>query len=104
MGNPYQGDVTLCVDGQELPMRLTLGALAELEEALGDDNLMALIERFEGGAFKARDIVALLAAGLRGSGWSGDAGDLLSAQIEGGPLGAARVAGQLLSRAFAIAQ
>ncbi|QEE35886.1 gene transfer agent family protein [Octadecabacter sp. SW4] len=101
MANPYAGEVVLHVDGVAQTCKLTLGALAELEAALGADTLVALVERFEGGAFSSRDVMALLVAGLRGGGWRGDAGDLLSAEIAGGPVGAAKVAAQLLARAFA---
>ncbi len=104
MGNPYRGDVELVVNGQALPMRLTLGALAELEAGLESDTLMTLIERFEDGGFSALDIVALLVAGLRGAGWQGTKTDLLAAQIEGGPIVAARRAGQLLMSAFSMAE
>lgn len=76
MGNPYRGDVALVVDGVTLPMRLTLGALAELEAGLQSDSLMALIERFEAGNFRTLDIVALLVAGLRAAGWVGCQADL----------------------------
>jgi hypothetical protein len=44
--------------------------------------------------------MALLVAGLRGGGWRGTAADLLSADLAGGPVGAARVAAELLARAF----
>ncbi len=66
-------------------MQLTLGALAELEAGMGADSLVALVERFEGGAFSTRDVLALIVAGLRGGGWRGDRRDLLTAEIEGGP-------------------
>jgi hypothetical protein len=38
--------------------------------------------------------------GLRGGGWGGAAKDLLSAEIAGGPMAAARAAAELLARAF----
>ncbi len=101
MTNPWRGEVRLRINGKAHVCRLTLGALAEMEAALGTDTLVALAERFENRAFSARDVMALLVAGLRGGGWTGDAADLLSAEIEGGPLEAARVAGELLARAFA---
>lgn len=101
MANPYAGEVVLHVDGVARTCKLTLGALAELEAALGADTLVALVERFEGGAFSSRDVMALLVAGLRGGGWRGDAADLLSAEIADGPVGAAKVAAELLARAFA---
>lgn len=102
MANPWQGEVALVIDGERRVARLTLGALAELETALEADTLVGLIERFESGAFSTRDVMALVVAGLRGGGWRGTAENLLSAEIEGGALEAARVAGQLLARAFAL--
>jgi hypothetical protein len=45
-------------------------------------------------------VLALIVAGLRGGGWRGTAANLLAAEIEGGPLAAARVAAELLARAF----
>ena len=102
MGNPYHGEVALVLNGERVVMRLTLGALAELEATLGEDALVALVERFEGGSFSSRDVMALIVAGLRGGGWRGRAEDLLSAEIEGGPMAAARAAAELLARAFAV--
>ncbi|WP_135505095.1 gene transfer agent family protein [Roseovarius aestuariivivens] len=103
MANPFAGEVALCIDGEPRVLKLTLGALAELEVSLGDDTLVALVERFERGAFSSRDVLALIVAGLRGGGWAGTAADLLHAEIEGGPLGAARAAAALLARAFTLA-
>ena len=101
MTNPWRGEVDLTINGETHVCRLTLGALAELEASLGTDTLVALVERFEVEAFSARDVMALLLAGLRGGGWTGSAVDLVSADIAGGPLAAARKAAQLLSHAFA---
>ena len=55
------GDVryTLC---------LTLGALAELEAAFGAKSLAELGERFSAGGLTSRDLIALVAVGLRGGG------------------------------------
>ncbi|WP_172295820.1 gene transfer agent family protein [Pseudoruegeria sp. HB172150] len=102
MANPWAGEVALVVDGKRHVLKLTLGALAELEATLLADTLVGMIERFEAGRFSTRDVLALVVAGLRGGGWRGAAADLLSAEIEGGPVEAARVAGQLLARAFAL--
>lgn len=103
MANPWAGEVAIEVDGVERPMRLTLGALAELEAGLGEESLVALIGRFEEGRFSARDVLALLVAGLRGGGWEGcSAAALAGAGIAGGPLGAARAAAELLARSFAL--
>ena len=102
MANPWAGEVALVIDGERHVLKLTLGALAELEAGLKAGTLVELIERFEGGQVSTRDVLALIVAGLRGGGWRGAAGDLISADIEGGVVGAARAAGALLARAFTV--
>ncbi|MBN8294185.1 gene transfer agent family protein [Rhodobacter sp. NTK016B] len=102
MANPLSGEVSLVLDGERYALKLTLGALAELEEALGADTLVALVERFESGRFRTRDVMALLLAGMHGGGHPVRADTLLAAEIDGGALEAARVAGLLLARAFAL--
>ena len=102
MANPYAGEVALVIGGEARVMRLTLGALAEMEAALGADSLVALVARFENGRFSSRDVLAVIVAGLRGGGWQGREADLLTADIEGGPVEAAKAAAQLLARAFAL--
>jgi len=102
MGNPWAGEVELTLNGEPFVCKLTLGALAELEASLESDSLVALVERFESRQFSTRDVLALVVAGLRGGGWKGVAADLLDVEIGGGPLEAARVAAQLLARAFAL--
>ncbi len=101
MANPFAGEVALVLNGERLVCKLTLGALAELEASLGTGTLVELVERFEGAQFSSRDVLALIVAGLRGGGWRGTVADLLSAEIEGGPVRAAQVAAELLARAFA---
>lgn len=100
MANPWTGEVALVIDGERHRLKLTLGALAELEAGLESGTLVQLVERFEGGGFSSRDVLALIVAGLRGGGWQGGAGDLLQAEIAGGPMAAARSAAELLARAF----
>lgn len=102
MANPWTGEVTLVIDGEARVLKLTLGALAELEDTLDTGTLMELVERFESGRFSTRALMALIVAGLRGGGWQGRAPDLLSAEIEGGLTGAARAAAELLARAFSL--
>lgn len=102
MANPHAGEVALILDGQRHVMKLTLGALAELETLLETGGLVELAERFEAGAFSTRDVLALIVAGLRGGGWQGRAEDLMQAEIEGGPMQAARKAAELMARAFAL--
>ncbi len=101
-GNPFAGEVALVLNGKRQVLKLTLGALAELEASMEADSLVTLVERFETGRFATRDVARLLLAGLRGGGWRGDAATLLDAEIEGGPVAATRVAALLLGRAFAL--
>ncbi|MEZ5779858.1 MAG: gene transfer agent family protein [Paracoccaceae bacterium] len=102
MANPWTGEVEVLLDDKPHVAKLTLGALAELEAGLGTGTLVELVERFEAGRFSARDVLLLLAAGLRGGGWTGGAAELLRVEIGGGPVEAARVAAELLARAFAV--
>ena len=55
MANPWAGEVALVIDGERHVLKLTLGALAELEAGLESDSLVALVERFESGGYSARD-------------------------------------------------
>lgn len=102
MANPWAGEVRLVLDGEPRALKLTLGALAELESDMQEGSLLALVERFETNAFSTRDVLSLIVAGLRGGGWRGEAGDLISTEIEGGPVAAAQAAAMLLARAFSV--
>lgn len=102
MANPHAGEVAVWLDGRRHVARLTLAALAELEAALGEDSMIALVERFEGGRFSSRDVLAVLVAGLKGGGWKGEAGELMTVDLRGGPIAAAKAAAELLARAFGV--
>ncbi|RBW60204.1 gene transfer agent family protein [Ruegeria sp. A3M17] len=102
MANPWTGEVALTIDGERWVLKLTLGALAELEQELGAGSLVELVQRFESGAFSSGDVLALIVAGLRGGSGDVNRADLLSAEIEGGPMAAARAAAELLARAFMV--
>ncbi|MDV7145089.1 gene transfer agent family protein [Tropicimonas sp. TH_r6] len=102
MANPWAGEVLIHLDGKPHVCKLTLGALAELEGGLEDETFVELVERFEAGRFRARDVLALVVAGLRGGGWQGSTKDLRTVEIDGGPTEAARAAAQMLARAFAM--
>lgn len=95
MSNPYRGEVRVVVDGTARQARLSLGALVTLEETLGEQSLLDLVKRFEDGQCRARDILVLLAAGLGMT-----PADLAEAEIEGGPVAAAKAAAELLRRCF----
>jgi len=100
MANPFAGEVDIVLNGERRLCKLTLGALAELEVDLGEESLIGLIERFEAGSYGAREVLAILLAGLRGGGWTGNRDDMMNADIAGGVEEAARVAARLLVAAF----
>ena len=104
MVNPWRGEVKLVLDGRPQIMKLTLGALAELETTLQCGSLVDLVKRFETGDFTGRDVLALTVAGLRGGGWTGQGENLLTSEIEGGLIAASQAAAQLLVVAFAPAE
>lgn len=102
MVNPYRGEVELSVDGAPRVMRLTLGALAELETKLKCESLLEMIARFETGGFRVSDLISLLTAGLNGGGWKISEIDLVKSRIDGGPLAAAQAAARLLKITFTL--
>jgi len=63
---------------------------------------MALVERFEGGQFGASDVISLLYAGLAACDWEGSEETLAAAEIDGGPMQAARMAARMLAVAFVV--
>lgn len=70
MANRHRGEIEAEIGGVRRRLVLTLGALAELEDAFGADDLVALTERFGAGRMKARDLTRIIGAGLRGAGES----------------------------------
>lgn len=68
MANRRRGEVSLALGAERYTLCLTLGALAELEDAFAAGDLAGLAERFEREALSARDLVVLLGAALRGGG------------------------------------
>ncbi|MGL4439552.1 MAG: gene transfer agent family protein [Bosea sp. (in: a-proteobacteria)] len=94
MVNRHRGEIPLVIAGQRLSLKLTLGGLAEMEDALGVGDLVGLGERLGSGRLSANDIVGILRIGLKGAGH-----DVTEAQIRGwsveaglGPLVSAIVA------------
>lgn len=99
--NRHRGEVSAIIDDTVHTLRLTLGSLAELEDALDAPDLVALIERFESGRPRAADAAEVVAAGLRGGGQPATAAEVGAMQFQDGPLGAVRLAVDLLAAAFA---
>ena len=100
MPNIQRGEIAAVIGGEERVLCLTLGALAELEARLGAGDLIGLGERFAGGRVSARDLIAILGAGLRGGGNAVTDDDLARMAIEGGLAGAAEIAAKLLRATF----
>lgn len=92
--NPHRGDVALSVDGEMRTLCLTLGALAEIEAALGCDGFAALAERLK--TLSAADLVLVVQALLKGG--EGVALDLSTARID--PAEAARAVAECFERAL----
>ena len=66
MANRHRGEIEAELGGVTYVLCLTLGALAELEGAYGDQDLIAIAERFETGRIAASDAIKIIGAGLRG--------------------------------------
>jgi hypothetical protein len=63
MSNRHRGEIEVALGDRRWTLCLTLGALAELEAAYGDEDLLSLAERFERGAIGARDAIRIIGAG-----------------------------------------
>lgn len=100
MANTQRGEIEAVIGGETRTLCLTLGALAELEARLQAGDLVGLAERFAGGRVSARDLTAILGAGLRGGGNALTDDDLARLSIEGGLKGAADIAARLLKATF----
>ena len=100
MPNRYRGEIAAELGGRRRTLVLTLGALAELEAAFGADDLAALAERFGTGRMKARDLVRIIAAGLRGAGESISDDEVAALRVEGGVTGYVRIAADLIAATF----
>ncbi|QIB35097.1 gene transfer agent family protein [Ancylobacter pratisalsi] len=100
MANRHRGEISAELDGRARTLVLTLGALAELEDAFGADDLVALTERFGHGRLSARDAIRVVGAGLRGAGE--EVSDAMVAQMRatGGAAGFARIVGELIAATF----
>ncbi|MBP1850903.1 hypothetical protein J2Z17_002340 [Rhizobium halophytocola] len=101
--NRRRGEVEGMIDGERRILCLTLGALAELETALGADSLGMLAARLSAGRLRAGDLIAILGAGLRGAGNAIADEDVAMLSLEGGVEGAARLVGDLLRVTFGAA-
>jgi hypothetical protein len=100
MPNARRGEVALQLGDRRYTLCLTLGALAELEEAFGVADLMALAERFGAGRLSSRDLLALLAVALRGGGHELGDGEVANLPLRDGIAPVAAAIADLLVATF----
>ena len=102
MPNLHRGEIEAEIGGARRRLVLTLGALAELEAAFGAEDLTALAERFGAGRLKARDLVRIIGAGLRGAGEAISDEEVARLSVDGGATGYVRIAAALLAATFGV--
>jgi hypothetical protein len=100
MANRQRGEIDATFGGRRYTLCLTLGALARLEAAYGDGDLLALVQRFERGRIGATDAIRILAAGLHGGGVEMGEDEVARLQAEGGAAGMIAIVADLLRATF----
>lgn len=100
MVNRHRGEIEAEIGGRRRTLVLTLGALAELEHAFGADDLVALAQRFGSGRLSARDLIRIVAAGLRGAGEAASDDEVAAMTVAGGATGYATIAAELIAATF----
>ncbi len=102
MVNRHRGEIAAEFDGVSYTLCLTLGALAELEDAYGGEDVLALAERFEQGRIKASDAIKVIGAGLRGAGHAVSNEEVAHFRAGDGAAGFMRIVVDLLKATFAV--
>jgi hypothetical protein len=100
MTNRHRGEIEAEIGGARRRLVLTLGALAELEDAFGADDLVALAERFGAGRLTARDLTRIIGAGLRGAGGNVSDDEVAAMAVAGGAPGYVAIAAALIAATF----
>ena len=103
MPNLHRGEIEVVLDGSPRTLCLTLGALAELEAAFGDEDMLALANRFATGRLSARDAMRIIGAGLRGAGNDLTDADVARMQADRGAAGFVDAVARLLTATFGAA-
>ena len=100
MPNKHRGEIEAVLDGVPETLCLTLGALAELESAFGDDDMLALADRFSKGRISARDATRIIGAGLRAAGRQCTDDDVGRMRAPNGAAGYVDIVARLLAATF----
>ena len=104
MANIHRGEIEAEFDGKNYRLCLTLGALAELEHAFGEDDMLGVVERFEAGRITACDTIRIIGAGLRGAGYDISDKDVSTMRTQGGASGYVEIVAALLTATFGAQQ
>jgi hypothetical protein len=104
MPNRHRGEIEAEIGGRKRTLVLTLGALAELEAAFGEGDLVALAERFARGRMSARDLIRIIGAGLRGAGEGATDDEVACMASPDGAEGYVRIAAALIEATFGRAE
>ena len=101
MANRHRGEIDAELSGKTYVLCLTLGALAEIENAYGGEDLIAIAERFETGRISASDAIRVIGAGLRGGGSPVSNDEVAAMTVTGGAAGFLDIVVRLLKATFA---
>ena len=102
MANRHRGEIECILDGTTYHLCLTLGALAELENAFGVKSLSQLVAELSKGALTSSQMLSIIACGLRGAGHLISTDEVAEMQCEDGAAGYARIVTQLLQATFGV--
>ncbi len=94
--NPYRGEVALKVDGKTRKFKMTLGAIAMLEDRLKTKSSREIFERFAQAKYTADDLINVLECAYYGA--NNDYLDIADCVIEGGAKAAAETAMELIKK------
>ena len=100
MANRHRGEIEAELGGKTYTLCLTLGALSELEGAYGDQDLIAIAERFEKGRIGATDAIRVIGAGLRGAGNAISNDEVAAMTATGAAAGFLAIVARLLKATF----
>jgi len=100
LANAYRGEIDASIGGKTYKLCLTLGALAELEDSYGEQDMVAIAERFQSGRLKSQDAIKIIGAGLRGAGYVVSDKDVATMPVEGGAAGSVDIVARLLRATF----
>lgn len=100
MPNVRRGEIAAELGGTTRRLVLTLGALADLEAHFEAGDLVDLAERFGTGRLAARDLIAVIGAGLRGAGETISDREVAALAVAGGAAAYARIVSDLLTATF----